>query len=74
MAKRPNCNKCIYHYITHDPVQPHGCRGLGFKSAQIPSVLVFATSGIECQTFTEKKSKTTNIPNTSNGSGNDIVA
>lgn len=71
MGKRPNCRKCIYFFITHNPAQPYGCRGLGFKSTQLPSTLVFATSGIECQTFKEKKKNKTDP---SNDSGSGIVA
>ena len=67
MAGRPNCMKCVYYYVTHDPVQPQGCRGLGFKSVQNPAAMVFASSGMECHLFTEKKTKKQNSDNNSSG-------
>ncbi len=53
----PNCFKCDFFYITHDPARPYGCRGMKFKSRQLPSRVVFASSGLNCQLFTEKKKK-----------------
>ncbi|HIP40819.1 MAG TPA: uracil-DNA glycosylase [Desulfocapsa sulfexigens] len=67
MANRPNCMKCVYYYVTHDPAQPQGCRGLGFKSVQNPAAMVFASSGMECHLFTEKKIKNQNSGNNSSG-------
>ena len=55
-ARLPICRKCIYYYITHDPANPFGCRGLGFKSKKNPALVVFESSGMQCQLFTAKKS------------------
>ncbi len=63
MIARPNCNRCIHYYITHDPATPYGCRGMGFKSAQNPALMVFQSSGVECQIFKQKQ----NAPSESSG-------
>ena len=28
---QPNCFECKYHFITHQPKRPYGCRRFGFK-------------------------------------------
>jgi len=53
--KSPACQLCIHYYVTHEPATPHGCRAMHFKSAQIPSRVVFSSSGMECQLFAPKK-------------------
>ncbi|MBU0721322.1 uracil-DNA glycosylase [bacterium] len=55
--KRINCRRCAYYFVTWEAGKPHGCRAYGFKSAQIPSLVVFQSSGIECSLFQEKNSK-----------------
>ncbi|MCK9162618.1 MAG: uracil-DNA glycosylase [Arcobacter butzleri] len=50
------CQKCIHYFVTWEPSRPHGCRAYGFKSKQIPSMVVKQTSGQECA-FYELKSK-----------------
>ncbi|MCK5404089.1 MAG: uracil-DNA glycosylase [Desulfobulbaceae bacterium] len=55
--QRPNCYQCRHFYITHEPDHPYGCRPMGFKSVQLPSVAVFNSSGMECQMFTLKQLK-----------------
>lgn len=52
--KRINCRRCLYYYVTWEAGKPHGCKAYGFKSAQIPSMVVFKSSGSECSMFTEK--------------------
>lgn len=75
MANRPNCIKCVHYYVTHNPAQPYGCRGLGFKSTQNPAAMVFASSGIECQIFKEKKQhKQKSKNNNSGGSRGGLIA
>ncbi len=54
MVGRPNCIQCIHYYVTYNPVKPYGCRAMGFKSAKNPALLVYSTSGIECQVFKKK--------------------
>jgi len=57
-AEHPNCLACRHFYITHEPAHPYGCKALGFKSLQYPSMVVFASSGIHCQSFTAMKKPT----------------
>jgi hypothetical protein len=57
-GKRIACMKCRYYQVTWDPHQPYGCRAHGFKSPRNPAIIVYESSGIECQLFQEKKQKT----------------
>jgi hypothetical protein len=52
--QRVNCMKCAHFYVTWDPRHPRGCRAYQFKSVQLPSVVVRASSGCECMQFTPK--------------------
>ncbi|MFA7353013.1 MAG: uracil-DNA glycosylase [Sulfurimonadaceae bacterium] len=52
--KRINCRKCEYYFVTWEAARPHGCRAYGFKSQQIPSIVVFQSSGSDCTMFKEK--------------------
>ncbi|MEA3330740.1 MAG: uracil-DNA glycosylase [Campylobacterota bacterium] len=52
--KRINCRICEYYFVTWKPKQPHGCKAYGFKSFQIPSLVVFQTTGSECSLFKKK--------------------
>lgn len=52
--KMPNCYKCRYFYITHDPGKPYGCKGMRFKSKQLPARVVYLSSGEHCRLFTRK--------------------
>lgn len=54
MQKRVVCQKCVYYFVTWEPNQPHGCKSYGFKSRQIPSIVVKNSSGEECKLFVEK--------------------
>lgn len=51
----PQCRNCKNYFITYDPVKPHGCRAMGFKSKRLPSQVVYESSGIVCQLFDPKK-------------------
>jgi len=53
----PNCNKCAHYYITWDKSFPYGCRSMGFKSRELPSLAVHKNSGIKCLQFKIKKHK-----------------
>jgi hypothetical protein len=53
---RINCRECMSFYITWETATPYGCRAHGFKSAQIPSMVVFSTSGEHCLLFRPKTS------------------
>lgn len=50
-----NCFACIYFYTTWDPANPRGCKAYGFKSKQLPSIVVKRSSGMECMKFEPKK-------------------
>jgi hypothetical protein len=49
-----DCKKCRHYYITWDRKFPYGCKAIQFKSVRLPSVEVFAASGIACLRFEEK--------------------
>ncbi|THB80167.1 MAG: uracil-DNA glycosylase [Desulfobacteraceae bacterium] len=55
--KRINCHRCIYFYITWESHMPYGCRAMGFKSRQLPSIVVFNSSGEPCLRFSEKQNR-----------------
>ena len=51
MKKNKNfvkCHGCKYFFITYRPHKPYGCKAYGFISKNIPSLVVFQTSGIKC--------------------------
>jgi hypothetical protein len=50
----PNCFKCSHFYITHEPTHPYGCQAMGFKSRQLPALVVLKNSGMECHLFAPK--------------------
>ncbi|DAB27527.1 MAG TPA: uracil-DNA glycosylase [Sulfurimonas sp. UBA10385] len=52
--KRINCRRCEYYFVTWEASKPHGCKAYGFKSAQIPSIVVFQSSGSDCNMYKEK--------------------
>ncbi len=54
-TKRVACIKCRYYQVTWDVRQPYGCRAHGFKTHRNPAMIVYESSGIECQLFEEKK-------------------
>jgi hypothetical protein len=49
-----DCRKCCYFFITWEKPTPYGCKAHGFKSAQIPSFVVFANSGRQCLLFSQR--------------------
>ncbi|MBW2011681.1 MAG: uracil-DNA glycosylase [Deltaproteobacteria bacterium] len=51
-----DCRKCEHYYVTWDKDSPHGCRGMGFKSRQLPIIIVRNTSrGMDCLLFKKKE-------------------
>lgn len=52
---RIDCHKCAHFYVTWEKQTPYGCRGHSFKSAQMPSNVVFAASKTPCLLFTPKR-------------------
>jgi hypothetical protein len=53
--KRINCRRCVHYFVTWEPKKPHGCKAYGFKSPQIPSMVVYKSSGMECGLFSQKQ-------------------
>ena len=44
----------MYYYITWDALYPKGCKIYGFKSSNLPSILVKQSSGVSCNRFSPK--------------------
>ncbi len=55
--KRINCHNCKYFYITWDYVFPKGCKLFQIKSKELPSKLVYQSTGNICLQFEEKFKK-----------------
>jgi hypothetical protein len=55
-AEKPriDCFSCIHFYVTWDPLHPKGCRAMGFKSREMPSIAVYKSSGMDCLRFSPK--------------------
>nr|WP_072328796.1 MULTISPECIES: uracil-DNA glycosylase [unclassified Paenibacillus] len=49
-----NCLQCKHYFVTWDPQFPRGCRSYGVKTSQMPSALVYRSSGQPCLTFEMK--------------------
>jgi hypothetical protein len=49
-----NCFKCKHFVITWETKTPKACALFGFKSANMPSDVVFRSSGEQCSGFTPK--------------------
>jgi hypothetical protein len=55
---RINCFNCVHFAITWDVKFPKACKAFGFKTANMPSVTVFQSTGSECIAFTPKQKTT----------------
>ncbi|MCL1821050.1 MAG: uracil-DNA glycosylase [Oscillospiraceae bacterium] len=55
MDKPVDCLKCKYYAVTWEPKQPKACKLFGFKSAQMPSTVVYSSTGSACMGFEAKK-------------------
>ncbi len=53
--ERVNCFKCEYFYITWDKKFPRGCKAMGFKSKDMPFLVVSKSSGMVCQCFKKRE-------------------
>ncbi len=49
-----NCRECIHYYVTWDINHPYGCKAMGFKGKQIPSITVVNSTGKQCLMFKRK--------------------
>lgn len=56
-SDKPNidCFQCVHFYITWDASHPRGCKAFDFKTRQLPSVVVFESSGQPCLKFQPKR-------------------
>jgi len=52
---QPNCFECRFHFITHQPSHPYGCRRFGFKGPHLPSRTVFLETGMKCAYYEPSK-------------------
>lgn len=52
-----NCGKCVHFYITWDKHFPKGCKAMGFKSVEMPSIMVYKSSGVDCLRFEQKQAR-----------------
>jgi hypothetical protein len=52
---RVDCFKCQHFRVTWDQNNPRGCAAYGFKTKQLPSVLVKQSSGLDCLKFIAKQ-------------------
>ncbi|MCI2253789.1 uracil-DNA glycosylase [Domibacillus sp. PGB-M46] len=55
LKAEPNCMKCRHFFVTWDAQAPRGCRAFGFKTKQMPSVVVKRSSGHSCFQFSPKE-------------------
>ncbi len=49
-----SCRGCKHYHVSWDPRAPHACYAMDFKSQKLPCLVVYETSGIECQLFEPK--------------------
>ncbi|WP_108306088.1 uracil-DNA glycosylase [Metalysinibacillus jejuensis] len=52
---RVNCFQCHYFKVTWDVNNPRACAAYGFKTKQLPSVVVKQSSGMDCMKFVPKQ-------------------
>ncbi|MDR2532441.1 MAG: uracil-DNA glycosylase [Oscillospiraceae bacterium] len=53
-----NCFHCAHFALTWEPKFPKACKLFGIKSARMPSVVVFNSSGEPCNGFINKNTQT----------------
>lgn len=51
--RAPNCLKCRFFNVSWDPSFPRSCSVFGIKSRDMPSTLVFQSTGKHCPAFQE---------------------
>jgi hypothetical protein len=51
------CGDCTHYYVTWDKDFPYGCKAMGFKSRTCPAQEVRNASGMDCQLFERKGSR-----------------
>ena len=55
--EKVDCFHCVHFYVTWEPRFPKACRLFGFKSANLPSVAVFESTGSVCMGYEPKEIK-----------------
>ena len=53
-SERPDCFHCVHFFVTWEPDRSRGCRAYEFKSPELPSEVVLASSGKACQLYEPK--------------------
>ena len=53
-AERPDCLHCVHYFVTWETDRPRGCRAYEFKSVEVPSEVVLASSGEPCKLHERK--------------------
>lgn len=51
MIENVNCLKCKYYIVTWDARYPRGCKLFEFKGTIMPSIMVYKSTGVQCQNF-----------------------
>ncbi|AOT69897.1 uracil-DNA glycosylase [Geosporobacter ferrireducens] len=51
------CKRCKHFYVTWDVNFPNGCKLFGAKSRQLPSLIVYQSTGKKCEYFSERAYK-----------------
>ena len=54
LVKKANCFACKYFAVTWEPKRPKACKLFGFKSAELPSIAVYKSTGADCMGFEKK--------------------
>ncbi|MBM7648303.1 hypothetical protein JOC78_001245 [Bacillus ectoiniformans] len=57
MQQKVNCFECKNFFVTWDQRNPRGCKAYGFKTKQLPSIVVQQASGHPCYKFSPKQPK-----------------
>lgn len=55
--KTKNCYRCRYLRTGWDPALPYSCDLLGFRSLEMPSRIVWESTGADCRVFEEKPAR-----------------
>ncbi|MBN1838333.1 MAG: hypothetical protein JW820_20910 [Spirochaetales bacterium] len=50
-ATAPFCLSCRHYYVSWDPRFPRGCRVFGIKSRDLPSHVVYRSTGTHCPAY-----------------------
>ena len=53
-SDRPDCLHCEHYFVTWESDRPRGCHAYEFKSHEVPSDVVLASSGEACRLFKRK--------------------